>query len=95
MPRASATSAAKSAFSTLTAPVNGVPTRWPRQVNQVRPGANTTSLASPRCTGTIGMRPWRSNRWPQGSSALITPRTAWSAVNSALFTAKYSSIVPW
>ena len=62
MPRASATSAAKSAFSTLTAPVNGVPTRWPRQVNQVRPGANTTSLASLRCTGTIGMRPWRSNR---------------------------------
>ena len=72
--RASTASAAKSALSTLTAPVSGVVIRWPRQVNSVWPARSTMSLASVWRTATVGMRARSSSRRPHGSSALTMPR---------------------
>ena len=92
---ARAASAAKRELSTLMAPVRGVVTRWPRQVNSVRPGSSTMSVASEWLTATMGMRARSRSRRPHASSASTTPRNAYPGVNSIAFASKYSSIVSW
>ena len=85
---ASAASAAKSVLSTFTAPVKGVVMRCPRQVNAVRPGSRTTSVASLCRTATTGMRARSSKRRPQGSSASTTPRSERPGLNKDAFASK-------
>ncbi len=95
-PSVRAASAASNALSTLMAPVRGVETRCPRHVN-----CGVTRLQA-RCRWRhcdapppSGFAPSEGAVWPQGSSALTTPRKAWSDVKSELFASKYASIVPW
>ncbi len=65
--RASAASAARSALSTLTAPVSGVTMRCPRQVNSEWPGTQH-NVGGHRCccTATVGIRARSSRALPPG-----------------------------